>query len=51
MAKPYLKKFKDSKKVRRLLSDLKIKFKSIIKDSWKLSHEEHTINFWISVCT
>lgn len=33
MAKPYLKKFKDSKKVRRLLSDLKIKIKSIIKDS------------------
>ena len=33
MAKPYLKKFKDSKKVRRLLSDLKIKFKSITKDS------------------
>ena len=33
MAKPYLKKFKDSKKVRRLLSDLKIKFKNITKDS------------------
>ena len=30
--KPYLKKFKDSKKVRRFLSDLKIKIKRIIKD-------------------
>ena len=33
MAKPYLKKFKDSKKVRRFLSYLKIKIKNIIKDS------------------
>ena len=32
MAKPYLKKFQDSKKVRRLLSDLKIKIKRVIKD-------------------
>ncbi len=32
MAIAYLKKFQDSKKVRRLLSDLKIKIKSIIKD-------------------
>ena len=32
MAMPYLKKFQDSKKVRRLLSDLKIKIKSIIQD-------------------
>ena len=32
MAKPYLEKFKDSKQVRKLLSDLKIKIKSIIKD-------------------
>jgi len=31
MAKPYLKKIKDSKKIKKLISNLKIKFKSIFE--------------------